>query len=217
MRFKWDPMVIYLSTSIDRFNSNDPNTQKNCLSFKQTCWMPSTFPQRQSGSEWMILKDVWHQHDSYGVKSVCSQALNELTFHEANGYWWTPACPRVYLSPAKWKHDRAKLFPLRGHTKAQAHEYRIHFRTSSDLRVKGIIPQTKCHQFLWFTVNYIISWPPIKCYHLNQTRTELLSFKGSDVTRWPLVLSLKLVEWRSCHRRIKSSFCFLSPLNSAVT
>lgn len=32
--------------------------------------------------EWMIFKDVLHQHDSNRGNSVCSQALNELTFHE---------------------------------------------------------------------------------------------------------------------------------------
>lgn len=63
------------------------------LSFIHSCTLKqqyynasSIFQQQRSKSEWMILKDVLHQHDSNRENSVCSQALNELTFHKANGY-----------------------------------------------------------------------------------------------------------------------------------
>lgn len=60
-----------------------------------------------------IFMAIIYQQDSCRENSVCSRALNELTFHERpRVYWWAPVCLKVFFlgsRPMKQQGSKAEF------------------------------------------------------------------------------------------------------------
>lgn len=76
--------------------------------FTHTCAIMLPLP-----SAAKIFMAIIYQQDSCRENSVCSQALNELTFHEhPRVYWWAPVCLKVFfwVPPNETTTDPSRIY-----------------------------------------------------------------------------------------------------------